>query len=232
MTILLLVALLPPFYMMRMIYLQDKLEKEPFPLIARIFIIGVVIAWPVSVIEQMAILVLGLLLPSYSPLFILLENFLCVALVEEGGKYLAARRVWRNPAFNYRFDGVVYCVAASLGFAAIENVLYVTSYGIGVGIMRALMSIPGHTVFGIYMGIAFGEAKYQECLGQADACKRELKLALLIPTLIHGCYDALLSFDSPILTLVFYIFLIFLYRSTFRKIHNFQAQDRPFFPAW
>lgn len=229
MTILLIVALFPPLYMMKMIYQMDKVEKEPISLIRNLLLISAFMAWPVSIIESIAVGVATVILPPASSLYILFTNILCIGLVEEAGKFIVARRVWKNPAFNYRFDGVVYCVAASLGFAALENVLYVMNYGIGVGITRALMSIPGHTIFGIYMGIYFSEAKYQECAGRPLASRRNLRLALIIPTLIHGAYDSLLSFQTPLTVLIFYVFLIFMYIRTYRRILSFQAQDAPFY---
>ena len=76
-----------------------------------------------------------------------------VGLIEEGSKFFFLYRfTWKDKAFNYRFDGIVYAVFVSLGFAALENVFYVFNYGTGVALQRALLTIPGHMSFAVYMG--------------------------------------------------------------------------------
>ena len=86
---------------------------------------------------------------------LVLENFLAVALVEEACKrWVVLKFAWRSPAFDYRFDAVVYCVFAALGFAALENILYVAEYGFAVAVSRALLSVPGHCFFAVYMGLS------------------------------------------------------------------------------
>lgn len=48
-----------------------------------------------------------------------------LSLVEEFCKMKAAKKAaWDHPAFDYKFDAIVYCVISALGFAAIENVFY------------------------------------------------------------------------------------------------------------
>ena len=94
------------------------------------------------------------------------ENFLVVACTEELCKRLPVRHIfWRHRAFDYRFDAVVYCVFSALGFAALENVLYVADSGFRTAVMRALLSVPGHFFFAVYMGVYLGEAKSAETRG-------------------------------------------------------------------
>ena len=83
--------------------------------------------------------------------------------IEEGVKYrVLLRRTWNEPHFNHRFDGVVYGVFVSLGFAAVENVLYVLTSGFSTAVVRAIFSIPGHAMFGVVMGEAMSRAKWLE----------------------------------------------------------------------
>ena len=227
MIVLLIVAILPPLYMMRLVYLQDQVEREPFGLVAHILLLGMIAVIPISIAEMILSLLIGGIFHDYTA-YVLIENFIGVALVEELGKYLAARKVWNKRDFNYRFDGVVYCAAASLGFALVENILYVVQNGIGTGISRAIFSIPGHTIFGIAMGIFFGEAKYQEALGNQAGSQASIRLSLIIPILIHGSYDALLSFEGNLFTVLFFIFILCMDVIAIRKVKQFEAQDKPF----
>ncbi len=96
--------------------------------------------------------------------------------------------VWyarRHSAFDEPMDGLVYGVAASLGFATLENVLYVAQGGLGVAMLRAVTSIPAHATFGAIMGYYVGQAHFRRGRSRALLLK-----ALLIPTLLHGVYDA------------------------------------------
>lgn len=147
MTILLLAALLPPLFLMIKIYKLDKVEKEPGGLIVKLLIFGVLTTIPAAFLEGFLISLVGGVISPKTTLFILVENFFCVGLVEEGVKYFALKKgSWNHPAFNYTFDGIVYAVAVSIGFAAAENVLYVMEYGMATAGVRAVTSIPGHCI--------------------------------------------------------------------------------------
>lgn len=121
MTILLLAALLPPLFLMIKIYKLDKVEKEPGGLIVKLLLFGVLTTVPAAFLESVLIGAVGSVISPKTTLFILVENFFCVGLVEEGVKYFALKKgSWNHPAFNYTFDGIVYAVAVSIGFAAAE----------------------------------------------------------------------------------------------------------------
>ena len=112
---------------------------------------------------------------------------------EEGFKYrVLLRRTWNEPHFNHRFDGVVYGVFVSLGFAAVENVLYVLTSGFSTAVVRAIFSIPGHAMFGVVMGEAMSRAKWLEVHGQREQAGAARRRAWLLPAVLHGLYDFLL----------------------------------------
>ncbi len=117
--------------------------------------------------------------------------FLTAAIPEELFKLVV---VWgyaaRNRHFDEPMDGIVYGVAVSLGFATLENVLYVGSGGLGVAVMRALTAVPGHAFFGAVMGYFVGQARFAP-RGRGAS----LALAFVVPVLLHGLYD------FPLLTL-------------------------------
>ena len=125
-----LAAVLPAIILLRYIYKHDTVEKEPPGLLLTLLFMGVLAALCATVLEAIFQTVLDLLVDPGSPVYTILLAFLVVAVVEEGTKFwLLKRRTWYHPAFNYRFDGIVYAVFVSLGFAAYENITYVLRCG-------------------------------------------------------------------------------------------------------
>jgi RsiW-degrading membrane proteinase PrsW (M82 family) len=109
-----------------------------------------------------------------------------VGLIEEGTKFLVVYySVYRHREFDEVFDGIVYAVVASLGFATLENIAYVLEGGAGVGVMRALLSVPGHAFFGAIMGFNMGMAKFA---GSGE--RRWLAYGVLGAALAHAAYNA------------------------------------------
>ena len=107
---------------------------------------------------------------------------------------------------NEKFDGIVYAVFVSLGFAGVENVLYVMDGGIQTAVTRAITAIPAHAIFGITMGYYLGIAHmYTELRG------RYLMRALVVPILLHGIYDFILMVEVGWLLLLFIPYVIVLY---------------------
>jgi RsiW-degrading membrane proteinase PrsW (M82 family) len=68
--------------------------------------------------------------------------------------------LYNNKNFNEPFDGIVYAVIVSMGFATIENIIYVFQYGFATGILRLFTAVPAHAAFGILMGYFLGKAKF------------------------------------------------------------------------
>ena len=159
--------------------------------------------------------------------YLLLENFVAVALVEELCKHWPVRRfAWKHPAFDYRFDAVVYCVFSALGFAALENILYVAQFGLSVAVPRALLSVPGHFFFAVYMGIYLGEAKRAEREGEGFLRDRFLRESILVPVLLHGFWDFSLSVDSLWMTAAFYAFVLVFFLSANHRLRAASEDDQ------
>ena len=122
----LILAVLPGIVLFVIVWKKDKIEKEPASLLLRLFIFGALTTVSAMVIGMFGTSVLGSLFDSTSLAYMILDNFIITALVEEGGKYIAMKKTtWKHPAFNFTFDAIVYAVTASLGFAVVENILYV-----------------------------------------------------------------------------------------------------------
>lgn len=226
-TLLLLAALGPPFFLFRYIYRLDSVEKEPGSLLARLFILGIISVIPAMFLETA--LTSWIEGTAWSMLSLqILDNFIGVALVEEGCKYFFLKRAtWKHEAFNYRFDAVVYAAVVSLGFAAAENVLYTFEYGMSIALIRAVTSIPGHAIFGIYMGYYYGMAKYAAMRGEDGRSRSYRAAALLVPLLLHGFYDFMLSFNEGSMTLLFIGYLVILDIFALRSLKRNAREDEP-----
>ncbi len=185
-------AILPAIFLVYLIYKKDSIEKEPIRLIGFVGLLGALTVLGAGLLEHVAISMLHISNPTLSRF---IECFFIIALVEEGGKlFVTCISVWKHPEFNYRFDGIVYAVSASAGFAIVENLFYIfqNENSFSVAILRAITAIPGHIVFGIVMGLFIGMAKYYKGLGDNTMKSFCLVLALIGPMVVHGLYDFIL----------------------------------------
>lgn len=195
----LVMATAPVWALLTFFYVRDRYDKEPRVLLAHLFIRGMLVTLLAAAASLLGIKLLSAILPTNSWLHLLVENFVLVALVEEYLKYFV---VWRaaffHPAFNEPYDGMLYAITVSLGFAALENILYVAQGGLQVAVMRGLLSVPGHALFAAAMGYFLGRAKFSK---NVDKASGYLKRALVVPVLLHGIYDLLLSTQHNVLAM-------------------------------
>ncbi len=222
-------AILPAIYFMIRIYRQDRIEKEPRELLIRLIIMGVLAGALAGAIESVLIRVLNMTpLTPDGFLYVFIEAIFCVGFVEEGTKYfLTKKTTWNHPAFNYQFDGVVYCVFTSLGFAAIENVGYTFAYGPGVLLSRALLSIPGHMSFAVIMGTYYGRAKVAESYGRFDEAKSFRITGYVLASILHGLYDTCAMLNTNLSMICFILIVICVYLLVYRVTKIQAAGDKP-----
>lgn len=223
-----LAAVLPAAFLMRYIYLEDKIEKEPPTLLRSLLFWGVAAALVSVVLEYVGRSVLSSFLDESSPAYTIIMAFLVVAAVEEGTKFFfLKRRTWRDPNFNYRFDGIVYAVSVSLGFAAYENLNYVLGYGLSVALPRAILAIPGHMGFAVFMGLFYGRAKISEDSGNKSGKTANLWAGYLAAVLLHGFYDSCVLIGNVLSTVLFTAFVAVMYVVVIRLVKRESATDRP-----
>ncbi len=205
------ISLAPVFIILFYVYFRDKYEKEPMGMLLKAITVGAVVVVPV--------LFAGHFLEGVKPSMPLegdafYTSFITAGFIEESFKFLGLYLlIWRNPNFNEKFDGIVYAVFVSLGFAAVENIMYVSEGGNKVALVRALTAVPAHALFGIRMGYYFGVAHMYKEFRMAFLIK-----ALFIPVLLHGIYDFMLLSKINILLLAFVPYLVWLYYSGFREM--------------
>lgn len=228
MIIYVLAAILPAIFLMRYVYKHDRIEREPAWLLGNLVLLGVLAALVSIVLELLGQSILNVLVSADDPNYVIVMAFLVVAAVEEGAKFFFLyRKTWRNPNFNYRYDAIVYAVFVSLGFAAFENMKYIFTYGLSVAVPRAVLAIPGHMGFAVFMGIFYGRAKLRADCGKQLRCKVNLILGYLAAVFLHGVYDTCCMAGTAQSTLVFVIFVAVMYLSVFKLIKHEAETDAP-----
>jgi protease PrsW len=216
--ILLILAFAPVVIIGLYIYSKDKYDREPPAALAWAFILGCL-----SIVPAVFLSVgLSKIFPE-SPdiLRMALHAFIAVALAEEIVKFFFAYRFFYHKSyFNEPFDGITYCVMVALGFAAVENLLYIfQDSDIRVAVLRMFTAVPGHAVYGVIMGYFMGIAKYR-----THGRFKMLVVGILLATLIHGFYDFFLFQQNyPALAILAFVGLAFALRWSFRAIRRQQV---------
>ncbi|SDQ53998.1 Membrane proteinase PrsW, cleaves anti-sigma factor RsiW, M82 family [Virgibacillus subterraneus] len=182
----------PTFALMSFIYLKDRFT-EPFSLILKTFILGALLVFPIMFI-QYALTIENIVNDNN-----FIQSFLVVGFIEEFFKWFIFMYViYHHTEFDAHYDGIVYAVSISLGFATVENFLYLLTNGIEYAFSRALFPVSSHALFGVIMGFHFGKAKIN-----SNYKKWNILLALIIPLTLHGSYNYILkSITSNWLTLL------------------------------
>lgn len=224
--VLLLSAILPVVLFLYFIYQKDT-KKEPWKLLLKCFGFGMLSIIPTVIIEM--ILNLGNILQSVE-LHTFYTAFIVAGFTEELIKFLILYWIiFKSKQFDQYYDGIVYAVFVSLGFALVENIMYVLQGGIGIAVVRAVLSVPAHGLFGVIMGYFLSLAKFSDI----DKIKHKLLPALLIPILFHGTFDFILMYISTLqntafILLLFVLFvtlMILLWRFAIKKIKVNIASD-------
>lgn len=201
-------ALLPVIILIVHILLKDKKSPEPVGQLIKAFAFGI-LSIPISLCISLPLLALFDINTS-SIIGSILNSFLGAAIPEEIAKlFMLWLLLRKNKYFDEKVDGIVYAVCVSLGFASVENILYLfNNYDsfISVGIIRALFSVPGHFSFGILMGYFYSLAKFYP-----NGPIKYKYFTLLTPILAHGIFNSILNIISISSTLTVILTLVFIY---------------------
>jgi len=203
-----LMALAPAFAIALYIYWKDTHEKEPVGVLVMCFIFGVLICFPAGFWNSGVFEIFGFDLDQEDNgmLISFFMAFFVVGLGEEMLKYLVVvLYAFRKPCFNEPFDGIVYAVMVSLGFAAFENIFYVMEGGLSVAVLRMFTAVPMHAAFAVIMGYYIGLSKYYRGAARTEKSLKGLVYAVLL----HGLYDfVLFQDDFPLLGLLIFPLII------------------------
>ena len=223
-------AVAPALLLGYFVYRHDRIEKEPGSLLRKLFVGGIWSAGVAMIIELVCEKAIPYISGGEEMIYAVAEATM-VAIAEESAKYFfLKRRSWHSSHFNYRFDAIVYAVTVSLGFAAIENVLYVFNYGtVDIIVQRALLTIPAHMSFAVYMGYYYGMAKIADVHGNRSLCRMNQFAALLIAILLHAIYDGALMINTDMSLLFFLIFVVLLDIFVILRIKRESRTDTPIY---
>ena len=202
--VVLVLALGPGVFWAWYFYHRDRFEPEPAALIVKLFLLGVLVTFPVAFVEGF----FGLFIASP-----LIMGVVIAPIVEEYGKFAVVRRfAYRDAEFDEPMDGIVYAASAALGLASLENVLYVfaayvtsPSLALGTIVVRAIFSVPGHALFSSVWGYALGRAKFTAAERRPGLVFQGLALAMVL----HGIFNFLL-FSADIVAYALVIFILIL----------------------
>ena len=220
-------AVLPAMVLLIYVYRKDVTEKEPGNLLFNLLLLGALSTVFASMTELLGQHVLDSISFESETMKNAILYFIVVALSEEGFKYLLLRyRTWKEPNFNCTFDGVVYAVFVSMGFAIIENIKYVFAYGLATALVRAVTAVPGHACFGVFMGIFYGLAKKYENRGEADISKLFRILALVFPAGLHGAYDYIATMEEYTGDGIFIGFIAVLFIVSYILVNRMSRNDK------
>jgi protease PrsW len=221
--LLILLAILPGIAISFWIYHQDKYEKEPTSLLVSCFAWGCLSTLP-AILAQVYF-------KSWENPESLLQtgfySFFIIALTEELSKFFFLRfRAYTNDNFNEPFDGIVYAVMIGMGFATLENILYVFNTeggGFTLGLGRAFTAVPAHAAFAVMMGSYVGLAKF-------IPEKREAYLISGVVSAIffHGLYDFFLLQKSYQGLAIVSIVILSIAISLARKLIRMGQESSPF----
>ncbi|MBC8048048.1 MAG: PrsW family intramembrane metalloprotease [Fimbriimonadaceae bacterium] len=184
--ILLAIAVAPVLAIILFVYSKDKNEREPFGVLFVSFLWGCFSVVPAIILET--------LLPGVVPgalgasiISVAIYAFVIVAFSEEAAKFIFLRYyAYKKPSFNEPFDGIIYAVMVGMGFATIENIMYVfgDEGGMQTAVLRALTAVPAHATFAAVMGYYVGLAKFNKAKEKSYFLQ-----GIFYATVLHGFYD-------------------------------------------
>mgnify|MGYP001190359072 CR=1 FL=1 len=207
-------AIAPVLALLAYFYWKDRYDAEPLSMVVRLFFTGVLVVLPAMIVQRGLTLSLG-----DSPFTF---SFVISAGVEELLKFFVLyHMVFNHAEFDEPYDGIVYATSISLGFATLENVLYAflepTTFG--TLLVRALLPVSGHALFGVFMGYSLGRAKFSA----GKQRKYHLWMAILLPLAWHGIYDFMMMTVSPDWLWIAVPFMFLLWYRGIRRVNHANA---------
>jgi RsiW-degrading membrane proteinase PrsW (M82 family) len=190
--LLLALAIAPGIAIVWFIYLKDKYDREPKKYLVVSFLLGMLSIIPAIIIELLGKKIFGDMNSADSVVFYAFYAFIIVGCSEELSKFLMLRLyAYPKQVFNEPFDGIVYSVMVAMGFATVENILYVTQNGIGTALVRMFLSVPAHASFGVLMGYYMGLAKFNK-----ERAIPLMRKGIFLAILFHGSFDFFLFLQN------------------------------------
>jgi len=220
---LLILAIAPVITIVLWMYLKDKYDKEPIHILTKFFAFGILISVLAIYIEEWFIKI-NIFSESINIFYM---SFIVAGLVEEGLKSLILiPNLLKEENFNEKLDGIIYSVFLSLGFATVENIIYILyedpTSAFEVGVIRSIISVPAHMMFGVIMGYYISKYKFTDCKSK----KGNLILAIILPILLHGVFDFILMIQYRWSIIVFIAYIVYLWKISLDKLDEYTNNSR------
>ena len=209
-------------------YKKDVIEKEPKKLLLILLIFGFLASGIALFFEDVNMNIIS----DFSKdtlLYNILNSFFVIALCEELSKWFFTYYFcWKNKAFDYVYDGIVYAVFVAIGFATIENILAAVSANMDFIsiILRGVLTVPLHVFMGVISGYCLGISKKYKSRGWTKKMKIPLLLSIVLPILIHGLFDYLIYLSTKNAIVLSILLIIFLYYFCFSKISEVSKENK------
>ncbi|TCO74841.1 PrsW family intramembrane metalloprotease [Marinisporobacter balticus] len=217
------IAISPGLALALGIYLTDRYDREPVDLLIKVFLLGALAVIPTAFVERMLVsfnIFGGVLAAAYTA-------FIVAGFTEEFFKRaVVLKTAYRHSAFDEKLDGIVYAVFSALGFATVENVMYVVfrfAANPYIGLYRGILSVPAHMLFGVTMGYYLSLSKFAD---DEKMRRSYLKRALIVPVMLHGIFDFILMAKIPTLMIFFIPFVIYLWIINLRRLNEYTKESR------
>lgn len=217
------IAITPGIALALAAYLTDRYDREPVKLLLKVFFLGALSVIPVGIAESFlaSLNIFGGLIGSVFTAFII------AGLTEEFFKReVVLRSAFQSASFNEKLDGIIYAVFAGLGFATVENVMYVVfrfTANPYVSLYRGIFSVPAHMLLAVTMGYYLSLAKFS----LNDNFQRYfLRKSLIVPAILHGIFDFILLANIPILLFFFLPYVIYLWVVNLKKLNQYYLESK------
>ena len=217
------IAITPAIAIIFGIYLSDKYDRESLKVLLLTYLLGALTVIPIIIVEEI-LLSFNIFGGTLSNLY---TAFIVAGFTEEFFKREVILRIpYKTKYFNEKLDGIVYGVFSSMGFATVENIVYVVyryANNPHVGLYRGIFSVPAHAVFGITMGYYLSLAKFDTDRIRA---RKNMRRSLYMPILLHGTFNFILMTNIPQLSILFIPYVIYIWWINQRKLSKFIYDSR------
>ena len=218
-------AVLPVIFFVGWIHFKDRYEKEPPLKLIEYFLLGILVSI-LAIFLELYFSKLNIFSGIAGALY---TAFFVAAFTEEGLKSIILIPVLlKEKNFNEKLDGIIYSIFLSLGFATIENIIYLMrerlDLSFELGITRGLISIPSHIMFAITMGYYISKYKFSK--EDDNRRNKYLIYAVIIPILLHGVFDFILMIGYRWAIIVFIVYIIFLWKINLDKLDRYALYSK------
>jgi len=214
---LIVLAVAPAITLLFIFYRLDRRNPEPFWLLIRLYIFGMISVLPILLVETI-LGIINIFQFFDTDLKNVYSAFAVAGFSEEIFKWLFVYFIaYKHAAFDEPLDGIIYSVFVSLGFATVENILYVLDGSYSVAITRAILSVPAHMLFAVSMGYYLSLSKF--AMDEKNALF--VLKSLVVPIFLHGMYDYILMTRYTFLLLLFIPYMIWMWIFNIKRLKRY-----------